>query len=164
MTDYPNIEIKLADGVSFTPATEGSAGIDLVANISEPVVVAPQAAPTMIPTGVWLNMSQNPGLVAFVLPRSGMGRKGLVLGNTIGLIDSDYQGEIMLAAWNRNPQMVRMGMGVEVGGNITVQPGDRVAQLVFMNVATPFVGWNLVEQFSNETARSEGGFGSTGVA
>ena len=126
--------------------TQDSAGIDLRARIEEPVVV--QAGETkLIGTGVAINLD-NPNLAAMILPRSGLGHKhGIVLGNLVGLIDSDYQGQLMISVWNRS----------EVAYEI--QPLERIAQLVIVPVVQAQL--NVVEAFK-ETQRGTGGFGSTG--
>lgn len=126
--------------------TQGSAGIDLRACIEEPVVV--QAGETkLIGTGVAINLD-NPNLAAMILPRSGLGHKhGIVLGNLVGLIDSDYQGQLMVSVWNRS----------EVAYEI--QPLERIAQLVIVPVVQ--AQFNVVDDFK-ETQRGTGGFGSTG--
>lgn len=127
-------------------ATAGSAGLDLRAALDAPLTLAPGQA-ELVPTGlsIWI---EDPGLAAVILPRSGLGHKsGLVLGNLVGLIDSDYQGPLMISAWNRSPVAY------------TVQPGDRIAQLVVVPVVQ--VGLEVVENFDS-TARGAGGFGHTG--
>ena len=126
--------------------TQGSAGIDLRACIEEPVTV--QAGETkLIGTGIAINLD-NPSLAAMILPRSGLGHKnGIVLGNLVGLIDSDYQGQLMVSVWNRS----------EVAYEI--QPLERIAQLVIVPVVQAQL--NVVEAFK-ETQRGTGGFGSTG--
>jgi len=144
------IEIKiLKEGVSV-PAyqTLGSAGLDLEAAIDEPVHL--YAGETeLIPTGLAIHID-NPSLCATILPRSGLGHKqGVVLGNLVGLIDSDYQGELMISVWNRQHH-----------NRITIHPGMRVAQLVFLPVVQ--VHFDIVKQFS-ESERGTGGFGSTGI-
>lgn len=126
--------------------TQGSAGIDLRACIEDPVVV--QAGETkLIGTGIAVNLG-NSNLAAMILPRSGLGHKhGIVLGNLVGLIDSDYQGQLMISVWNRS----------EVAYEI--QPLERIAQLVIVPVVQ--VQFNVVDDFK-ETQRGTGGFGSTG--
>lgn len=127
-------------------ATAGSAGLDLRAAIEAPLTLAPGQA-ELVPTGlsIWI---EDPGLAAVILPRSGLGHKtGLVLGNLVGLIDSDYQGPLMISAWNRSASAC------------TVQPGDRIAQLVVVPVVQ--VGLEVVASFES-TARGAGGFGHTG--
>lgn len=128
-------------------ATEGSAGLDLRACIEEPLEIQPQMT-HLIPTGIAIYI-ENPGLAAIILPRSGLGHKhGIVLGNLVGLIDSDYQGELLISCWNRgkNP--------------FTVQVGDRIAQLVIVPVVQ--AQFEVVEEFQQTSARGEGGIGHTG--
>ena len=127
-------------------ATAGSAGMDLRACIEAPLVLPPGAV-ELIPTGVSIYIS-DPDLAAVLLPRSGLGHKnGIVLGNLVGLIDSDYQGPLMVSVWNRG------------AAAFTLNPGDRIAQMVFVPVVQ--VGFEVVEDFSS-TARGAGGFGSSG--
>ncbi|MDI6746514.1 MAG: dUTP diphosphatase [Rhodocyclaceae bacterium] len=127
-------------------ATAGAAGMDLRACIEAPVRVHPGES-MLIPAGIAIHLA-DPGLAAMILPRSGLGHKhGIVLGNLVGLIDSDYQGEIFVSLWNR---------GHEV---FLLNPLDRIAQLVVVPVLQ--VGFNVVEQFE-ESNRGAGGFGSSG--
>jgi dUTP pyrophosphatase len=127
-------------------ATPGSAGLDLRACIDTPLHVHPGET-HLIPTGIAIHLA-DPGLAAMILPRSGLGHKhGIVLGNLIGLIDSDYQGEIMVSTWNRGH------------ASFTLNPLDRLAQLVVVPVVQ--VAFNVVDSFE-ESARGAGGFGSTG--
>ena len=127
-------------------ATEGSAGLDLRACIDAPLALEPGRA-ELIPTGLSIYVA-DPGLAAVILPRSGLGHKhGLVLGNLVGLIDSDYQGPLMVSCWNRG------------SATYTVQPGERIAQLVVVPVVQ--VELQIVESFT-ATARGGGGFGHTG--
>ncbi len=127
-------------------STPGSAGMDLRACIDAPRVLAPGAA-ELIPTGVSIYI-EDPGFAAMLLPRSGLGHKnGIVLGNLVGLIDSDYQGPLMVSTWNRG------------AAPFTVQPGDRIAQMVIVPVVQ--VEFDVVEDFS-ATLRGSGGFGSSG--
>jgi len=127
-------------------ATEGSAGLDLRACINAPLALEPGRA-ELIPTGLSIYVA-DPGLAAVILPRSGLGHKhGLVLGNLVGLIDSDYQGPLMVSCWNRG------------SATYTVQPGERIAQLVVVPVVQ--VELQIVESFT-ATARGGGGFGHTG--
>lgn len=127
-------------------ATPGAAGLDLRACLSGPVTLHPGDS-TLIPSGLAIHLD-DPGLAAMVLPRSGLGHKhGIVLGNLVGLIDSDYQGQIFVSVWNRGRE------------TFTVQPMERIAQLVVVPVLQ--VGFNVVDEFS-ESHRGEGGFGSTG--
>jgi dUTP pyrophosphatase len=127
-------------------ATSGSAGLDLRACIDAPVVLAPGHA-ELVPTGLAIHLD-DPGLAAVLLPRSGLGHKhGIVLGNLVGLIDSDYQGQVMVSVWNRG------------GAPFTIQPGERIAQLVVVPVVQ--VELEVVESFE-QSARGAGGFGSSG--
>jgi dUTP pyrophosphatase len=129
-------------------ATPGSAGMDLRACLNAPLLLAPGGA-ELIPTGISIYIGE-PDLAAVLLPRSGLGHKhGIVLGNLVGLIDSDYQGPLMVSVWNR---------GV---APFTINPGDRIAQMVFVPVVE--VGFEVVEDFS-ASARGGGGFGSSGHA
>lgn len=127
-------------------ATPGSAGLDLRACLVEPLTLAPNAR-QLVPTGMAIYL-QDPGYAALILPRSGLGHKhGIVLGNLVGLIDSDYQGQLMVSAWNRS----------EVP--FTIEPMERIAQLVIVPVFQ--ARFNLVTEFA-ATERGEGGYGSTG--
>jgi dUTP pyrophosphatase len=127
-------------------ATAGSAGMDLRACIEAPLALL-SGAVELIPTGVSIYIG-DPDLAAVLLPRSGLGHKnGIVLGNLVGLIDSDYQGPLMVSVWNRG------------AAAFTIAPGDRIAQMVFVPVVQ--VGFEVVEDFST-TARGAGGFGSSG--
>jgi len=128
-------------------ATAGSAGLDMRACIDEPLTVHPGDT-VLVPTGLAIYI-EDPGLAAVLLPRSGLGHKhGLVLGNLTGLIDSDYQGQVFISCWNRGQAAY------------AVQPGERIAQMVFVPVAQ--VAFHVVEEFE-ETARGAGGFGSSGT-
>jgi len=127
-------------------ATPGAAGLDLRACVDAPLELAPGAS-VLIPTGMALHIG-DPGLAAVILPRSGLGHKhGLVLGNLVGLIDSDYQGPLMVSAWNRSATAY------------TIAPMERIAQLVIVPVVQ--ASFREVDDFS-ASARGEGGFGSTG--
>ena len=127
-------------------STPGSAGMDLRACLEESIDLAP-AETSLIPTGVAIFVA-DPGYAALILPRSGLGHKhGIVLGNLVGLIDSDYQGELMISAWNRG------------SSNFTIEPGDRIAQLIVVPVQQ--VEFNIVSEFLS-TERGTGGFGSSG--
>ncbi|TWT18447.1 dUTP diphosphatase [Luteimonas wenzhouensis] len=128
-------------------ATEGSAGLDLRAALDAPLTLAPGDA-ALVPSGMAIHIG-DPGLCAVILPRSGLGHKhGIVLGNGTGLIDADYQGPLMISVWNR---------GCEP---FTIEPGDRIAQLVLLPVVRAQL--QVVDTF-DESARGEGGFGHTGV-
>lgn len=127
-------------------ATPGSAGLDLRACIDAPLTIEPGQT-VLVPTGLAVHLA-NPAYAAMILPRSGMGHKnGIVLGNLVGLIDSDYQGPLMVSTWNRGQSA------------FTLQPMERLAQLIVVPVLQ--VGFNVVEEFG-ASERGEGGFGSTG--
>ena len=127
-------------------ATSGSAGLDLRACIDAPLTIAPGST-YLIPAGIAIHIGE-PGLAALILPRSGLGHKhGIVLGNLVGLIDSDYQGQLMVSTWNRGSEA------------FVLQPMDRLAQLVIVPVLQ--VGFNLVDEFG-ASERGDSGFGSTG--
>jgi dUTP pyrophosphatase len=130
-----------------------AAAIDLFACIDEPLQLQPQEAAVLIPSGIALHMDSL-DFCAVILPRSGLGhKKGLVLGNSVGLIDADYTAQCFISAWNRNP--------VNSQTVITVQPGERIAQMMFLPVVRP--KFKVVEAFSSTSERGGGGFGSTGV-
>jgi dUTP pyrophosphatase len=145
-----NIDLKIIDPrmKDYLPAyaTPGSAGLDLRACIDQPIVIE-AGATVLIPTGLAIHVG-DPAYAAMILPRSGMGHKnGIVLGNLVGLIDSDYQGQLMVSTWNRGQHA------------FTLNPMERLAQLIIVPVLQ--VGFNIVDQF-DESARGAGGFGSTG--
>lgn len=146
------IDVKILDNrLRDNPphyATPGSAGLDLRACIEAPLHVEPGQT-TLVPTGMAIHLADS-GLAAMILPRSGLGHKhGIVLGNLVGLIDSDYQGELMVSVWNRGH------------ASFTLNPLDRIAQLIIVPVLQ--VGFNIVDDF-DASHRGEGGFGSTGKA
>ncbi len=127
-------------------ATTGSAGLDLRACLDGPMVLEPGQT-HLVPTGIAIHLD-DPALAAVLLPRSGLGHKhGIVLGNLVGLIDSDYQGQVMVSVWNRSDHP------------FTIAPGDRIAQMVVVPVVQ--VDFEVVAEFE-ESARGAGGFGSTG--
>lgn len=127
-------------------ATDGSAGMDLRACIVEHLRIESGEA-QLIPTGIAIHIA-DPELAAVILPRSGLGHKqGIVLGNLVGLIDSDYQGQLLVSTWNRGKR------------NVVIEPGDRIAQLVFVPIRR--VHFDVVDDFE-ESARNSGGFGHTG--
>jgi dUTP pyrophosphatase len=130
-------------------ATPGSAGLDLRACLEAPITLAPGQV-ELIPTGLAMHLA-DATLAAMILPRSGLGHKhGLVLGNLVGLIDSDYQGQLMVSAWNRGTQP------------FVIEPMVRIAQLVVVPVVQ--VQWQQVQTFANQSTRGAGGYGSTGAA
>lgn len=129
-----------------TYATKGSAGLDLRAMLDQPLTLQPGQA-ELLPTGMAIHIA-DPGLAAMILPRSGLGHKqGIVLGNLVGLIDSDYQGPLMVSCWNRGQQA------------FTIEPGERIAQLVLVPVIQAQL--ELVDSF-DASQRGSGGFGHTG--
>lgn len=147
------IELKILDprlGKEFPMpdyATTGAAGVDLRACMDDNMTVEPGET-TLIPTGMSVYM-RDPSIAAVILPRSGLGHKhGIVLGNLVGLIDSDYQGPLQVSCWNRGET------------SYTIKPGDRIAQMVFVPVLQ--VNFEVVKEFE-ATERFEGGFGSTGT-
>lgn len=147
-----SIKLKVLDprmGSEFplpTYATDGAAGMDLRACIDASLVIEPGKT-ILIPTGIAIHIG-DPGLAAMLLPRSGLGHKhGIVLGNLTGLIDSDYQGPLMVSCWNRGDTA------------FTVEPGERIAQMVFVPVVQ--VNFEVVDSFE-QTERADGGFGSSG--
>lgn len=144
------LDVKILDSRmrEYLPsyATAGSAGLDLRACLDEPLTLAPGSS-HLIPTGLAIHVA-DPGYAAMLLPRSGLGHKhGIVLGNLVGLIDSDYQGELKISAWNRGQQ------------EFLLQPMERLAQMVIVPVLQ--VELNVVEEFTS-SERGIGGFGSTG--
>jgi dUTP pyrophosphatase len=144
------VDIKLLDprmaGLLPAYATPGSAGLDLRACVDAAVTLAPGQT-TLIPTGLAIHIN-DPGLAALILPRSGLGHKhGIVLGNLVGLIDSDYQGQLLVSCWNRGQT------------TFVIEPLERIAQLVLVPVVQ--AQFRLVEEF-DASQRGEGGFGSTG--
>ena len=143
--DLRVLDVRMAEHLPAY-ATPGSAGLDLRACLDAPLVLEPGQT-RLIPTGLSIHIG-DPGLAAMLLPRSGLGHKhGIVLGNLVGLIDSDYQGPLMVSCWNRG------------SANFTVQPMERIAQLVIVPVVQ--ATFRRVEEFG-ESERGEGGFGSTG--
>ena len=147
---YRKLDPRLGDTIALPAlATDGSAGMDLRACLDTDTVLAPGET-LLIPTGLAIHLA-DPSLAALVLPRSGLGhRHGIVLGNLVGLIDSDYQGELMVSCWNRGAEP------------FTVEVGARIAQLVVVPVVRATL--REVEAFDDETARGEHGYGSTGTS
>jgi dUTP pyrophosphatase len=151
------IDLRVLDARmhDFLPAyaTPGSAGLDLRACLDEPLTLAPGQT-ALIPTGIAIHVA-DPGLAALILPRSGLGHKhGIVLGNLVGLIDSDYQGQLLVSCWNRN-----LASGEADAGGFTIQPMERIAQLVIVPVVQ--ARFRVVDDFA-ASDRGAGGFGSTG--
>jgi dUTP pyrophosphatase len=147
-----NIEVKILDsriGKEFPLPkyeTQGSAGIDLSALVNEQTIVKSNET-LLIPTGISIHI-ENPEIAAIILPRSGLGHKhGIVLGNLVGLIDSDYQGQLFVSCWNRSEN------------EFIINPGDRIAQLIFIPIIK--TSFKIVDEF-NISERGEGGFGHTG--
>lgn len=147
--DLKILDPRIGDSIPMPHyATDGSAALDMRAVIDDAITVEPGET-VLIPTGVAIHID-NPSLAAVLLPRSGLGHKhGLVLGNLTGLIDSDYQGQIFISCWNRGSK------------SYEVQPGERIAQMMFVPVAQ--VQFNVVEDF-DESERGAGGFGHSGTA
>ena len=145
--DLQVLDARMAEQIPAY-ATPGSAGLDLRACLDAAITLAPGQT-TLIPTGLAIHIA-DPGLAALILPRSGLGHKhGIVLGNLVGLIDSDYQGQLMVSCWNRGQT------------EFTIQPFERIAQLVIVPVVQ--AAFRRVDSF-DASARGEGGFGSTGKA
>jgi dUTP pyrophosphatase len=143
--DLKVLDARMAEQLP-TYATAGSAGLDLRACLDAPLVLEPGQT-QLIPTGLAIHVA-DPGLAAIILPRSGLGHKhGIVLGNLVGLIDSDYQGQLMVSCWNRGQ------------ATFTIQPMERIAQLVIVPVVQ--AKFNVVDEFG-ASDRGAGGFGSTG--
>ena len=145
------IDVKVLDprmaGQLPAYATPGSAGLDLRACLDAPLTLAPNAW-QLVPTGLAIHLS-DPGYAAMILPRSGLGHKhGIVLGNLVGLIDSDYQGQLMVSAWNRSDVA------------FTIEPMERIAQMVIVPVVQ--ARFNVVDDFAAASERGAGGYGSTG--
>jgi dUTP pyrophosphatase len=144
--DIQVLDPRMADQLPAY-ATSGSAGLDLRACLDAPVELAPNAW-QLIPTGLAIHLA-DPGFAAMILPRSGLGHKhGIVLGNLVGLIDSDYQGQLMVSAWNRSATA------------FTIQPMERIAQMVIVPVVQ--ARFRVVSSFSAPSERGAGGYGSTG--
>jgi len=144
--DVKIMDSRMADQLP-TYATPGSAGLDLRACIESAVTLQPNAW-QLIPTGITIYLA-DPNYAALILPRSGLGHKhGIVLGNLVGLIDSDYQGQLMVSAWNRSPTA------------FTIEPMERIAQLVIVPVVQ--AQFNVVTDFVAASERGAGGYGSTG--
>lgn len=152
MGTKPRIQLRILDArigkeiALPSYATDGSAGMDLRAALEQPLVIKPGQT-QLIPTGMAIHLD-DPGLAAVILPRSGLGHKhGIVLGNLVGLIDSDYQGQLMISCWNRGQS------------EFTIEVGERIAQLVIVPVVQ--AQFEIVPEFT-QSRRAEGGFGHTG--
>jgi dUTP pyrophosphatase len=144
--DVKILDERLRDAMS-SYATPGSAGLDLRACLDAPLTLQPNAW-QLVPTGMAIHLN-DPSYAAFILPRSGLGHKhGIVLGNLVGLIDSDYQGQLMVSAWNRSDVV------------FTMEPMERIAQLVIVPVVQ--AEFRIVDEFDGTSERGEGGYGSTG--
>ncbi len=147
--DLKILDPRVGDSIPLPHyATDGSAGLDMRAVIDETLCVTPGET-VLVPTGIAIHVA-DPGLAAVLLPRSGLGHKhGLVLGNLTGLIDSDYQGQVYISCWNRSSKAY------------DIQPGERIAQMVFVPIEQ--VQFNIVEEF-DDSERGAGGFGQSGTA
>lgn len=157
LSEFPQmlkkIQVKILDlrmGRDFSLpmyATEGSAGLDLRACIEDPLTLSPGDV-ELVPTGLAIHIA-DPHMAAMILPRSGLGHKnGIVLGNLTGLIDSDYQGPLMISCWNRGKE------------SYTIQPGERIAQMVIVPVLR--AEFEVVDEFNASSERGDGGFGGSG--
>jgi dUTP pyrophosphatase len=145
--DVKILDPRMADRLPAY-ATAGSAGLDLRACLDAPLTLAPNAW-QLVPTGLSIHLA-DPGYAAMILPRSGLGHKhGIVLGNLVGLIDSDYQGQLMVSAWNRSDVA------------FTIEPMERIAQMVIVPVVQ--ARFNVVQAFAQASERGAGGYGSTGT-
>jgi deoxyuridine 5'-triphosphate nucleotidohydrolase (EC 3.6.1.23) len=142
------LDARLGDSIPLPePATDGSAGMDLRAAVEAPITLQPGES-VLVPTGMAIHIG-DPAWCALIVPRSGLGHKqGLVMGNLVGVIDADYQGPLMISAWNRGT------------AELTIAPGDRIAQLLLVPVGRARL--RVVDGFA-PSRRGEGGFGSTGV-
>ena len=153
----PRVEVKIIDQRLTTwglPSYQSAmaAAIDLYACIDAPLVLEAGSAAQLISAGIAIHMA-NPYMVALIAPRSGSGhKKGLVLGNSVGVIDADYSGTIFISAWNRNTTGTPP---------IVIEPGERIAQMMFVPILRPV--FNTVETFTVDSERGAGGFGSTGT-
>lgn len=154
----PTVELRILDDRIRGWGLPGygsaaAAGIDLFACVTETLVIEPQTPAQLVPAGIAVHIG-DPHIAALIVPRSGLGhRRGLVMGNLVGVIDADYLGPLLISVWNRNPA------GTEP---IAIEPGDRIAQLLFVPVIRP--RFAVVGEFSQTTERGSGGFGSTGNA
>ena len=153
----PKVEVKILDqrirewGLPRYQS-EMAAAVDLFACLDAPLALRPASPAQLIPSGISVFIG-DPRVAAVIVPRSGLGHRGLVLGNLVGVLDADYLGPVVVSAWNRNPP------GTDP---IEIQPGDRIAQMLFVPIVRPIFA--VVEEFSRQTTRGAGGFGSTGTA
>lgn len=146
------LDARLHDWGLPSYQTAGAAAVDLFACIDAPLEIPAQTSAVLVKSGIAINFGDF-SCAALVLPRSGAGHKrGLVMGNSVGLIDPDYTGEIMISVWNRNPAG---------SAPLVIEPGERIAQMIFVPVVRP--SFEVVEEFSALTERGAGGFGSTGA-
>jgi dUTP pyrophosphatase len=157
MISLPFVEVRVLDERLRTwglPSYQSAdaAAVDLHACTDHVLLIAPESPAVLVPAGIAIHIG-DPGVAAMILPRSGLGHTaGLVLGNSVGLLDADYLGPVSISVWNRNPH------GTDP---IRITPGDRIAQLVFVPILRP--SFRVVEAFSRTTERGESGFGSTGT-
>lgn len=152
----PSIEVRVLDerihqwGLPRYQS-QMAAAIDLFACLDAPLELEPQTPAQLVPAGIALHIG-DPGIAALVVPRSGLGhRKGLVLGNLVGVVDADYLGPVLISVWNR------CALGTEA---IVIEPGERIAQMMFVPILRP--QFSVVDEFSKSTERGAAGFGSTG--
>lgn len=164
----PVIEVEMLRGEFYLEhATDGSSGFDVRACIDAPIKLVRGGRSVLIPTGFKMHIA-NPNITALIVPRSGNGHKrGLVMGNTVAVIDSDYQGEWFISAWARpnrathEPTTPKDFENEDGAHFITINPGDRIAQILFVPVIHPT--FQVVDKLSSETGRGSGGFSSTGI-
>lgn len=164
----PIIEVEMLRGEFYLEhATDGSSGFDVRACIDEPIKLVRGGRSVLIPTGFKMHIG-DPNITALIVPRSGNGHKrGLVMGNTVAVIDSDYQGEWFISAWARpnrathEPTIPKDFENDDGAHFITINPGDRIAQILFVPVIHPV--FSVVDKLSTETDRGSGGFSSTGI-
>lgn len=154
-SDEPIVEVRILDervrawGLPRYQS-DMAAAIDLFACVDEPLALAPNAPAVLVPSGIAVHLADR-SVAGLIVPRSGLGHNGLVLGNLVGVLDADYTGPLMVSAWNRNAPDT---------APIVVRPGDRIAQLLFVPIVRPL--FRVVDAFSQSTERGAGGFGSTG--
>lgn len=164
--------LNLKAGKAFnlpTYLTPSAAGLDVRACITEPIVISPGET-VLIPTGFAIHIGE-PDVMAMLVPRSGLGLRGIVLANTVGVVDSDYQGEVQIMLWNRNPpnhgildslrNFLLQFIGFQNQNDCTIYPGERICQMIFVPIIRN--DWTLVYEFSRTTHRGDQGLGSTGL-